>query len=50
MERYLMTRVLQFAEGNQTKASLLLGITRGKVRDRVKQFGISLDKKVTLDD
>lgn len=50
MERYLMTRVLQFAEGNQTKASQLLGITRGKVRDRVKQFGICLDKKVSLDD
>lgn len=50
MERYLMTRVLQFSEGNQTKAAQLLGITRGKVRDRVKQFGISLDKKVSLDD
>lgn len=50
MERYLMTRVLQFVEGNQTKAAQVLGITRGKVRDRVKQFGISLDKKVALDD
>lgn len=50
MERYLMTRVLQFVDGNQTKAAQMLGITRGKVRDRVKQFGISLDKKVAIED
>lgn len=50
MERYLMTRVLQFTEGNQTQAAEILGITRGKIRDRVKQFGISLDKKVSLED
>lgn len=50
MERYLITRVLQFAEGNQTKAAQILGITRGKIRDRVRLFGISLDKTVTLDD
>lgn len=50
MERYLMTRVLQYVDGNQTKAAKALGITRGKVRDRVKQFGISLDKKVSLED
>ena len=50
MELYLITRVLEFTEGNQTKAAELLGITRGKIRNRVKQFGISLDKKVTLQD
>jgi DNA-binding NtrC family response regulator len=50
MEMYLITRVLEFTEGNQTRAAEILGITRGKVRNRVKQFGISLDKKVSLDD
>ncbi|MGB4738598.1 MAG: sigma-54 dependent transcriptional regulator [Fuerstiella sp.] len=50
MERFLMTRVLQHVDGNQTKAAEILGITRGKVRDRVKQFGISLDKRVALED
>ncbi|MEZ6129996.1 MAG: sigma-54 dependent transcriptional regulator [Planctomycetaceae bacterium] len=50
MERYLITRVLQETEGNQTKAAEILGITRGKIRDRVNQFGITLDKKVSLDD
>jgi len=48
MELYLITRVLEFTDGNQTKAAELLGITRGKIRNRVKQFGISLDKKVTV--
>lgn len=50
MERYLITRVLQSADGNQTRAAEILGITRGKIRDRVNQFGISLDKKVSLDE
>ena len=50
MERFLMTRVFQHVDGNQTKAAKILGITRGKVRDRVKQFGISLDKRVALED
>lgn len=50
MERYLLTRVLQYTDGNQTQAAELLGITRGKVRDRVRQFGISLDRKVIIDD
>ncbi|MCR9199904.1 MAG: sigma-54 dependent transcriptional regulator [Planctomycetaceae bacterium] len=48
MERWLFTRVLQHVDGNQSQAARLLGITRGKVRDRVKQFGISLDKQVSL--
>jgi two-component system nitrogen regulation response regulator GlnG len=49
MERYLMTRVLRETRGNQTKTAEILGITRGKVRDRISNFGISLDKNVTLD-
>lgn len=48
MERYLITRVLQFTDGNQSRAAEILGITRGKVRDRIRQFGISMDKKVSL--
>lgn len=50
MERYLITRVLNETGGNQTKAAEILGITRGKIRDRVAQFGISLEKKVSLED
>jgi two-component system nitrogen regulation response regulator GlnG len=49
MERYLFTRILQATGGNQTKTSEILGITRGKVRDRVAAFNISLGKKVTIE-
>lgn len=48
MERYLLTRVLQETSGNQTKASDTLGITRGKVRDRIAAFEINLDKNVVI--
>lgn len=50
MERYLITRVLQATDGNQTKASEILGITRGKIRDRVNLFQISLDTTVSVEE
>jgi len=50
MERFLFTRVLQASDGNQSKAAEILGITRGKVRDRIAVFNIQLDKNVTIDD
>jgi two-component system nitrogen regulation response regulator GlnG len=49
MERYLFTRVLQETQGNQSRAADLLGITRGKVRDRIAAFGIIVDKEVHID-
>lgn len=50
MERFLFTRVLQATDGNQSRASEILGITRGKVRDRIAAFNIQLDKNVTIDE
>ncbi|MDA1232407.1 MAG: sigma-54 dependent transcriptional regulator, partial [Planctomycetota bacterium] len=50
MERYLITRVLQATGGNQTKAAEILGITRGKIRDRVNLFQISLDTTVSVEE
>ncbi len=35
LERYLFRRVLEVSGGNQSKAAGVLGITRGKVRDRI---------------
>ena len=49
MERYLITRVLQETAGNQSKAAEILGITRGKIRDRIATFGISLDTNVEIE-
>lgn len=50
MERYLITRVLQETGGNRSKAAEILGITRGKIRDRIAAFGISVDKSITVED
>ena len=49
MERVLMTRVLAKTEGNQSKAAEILGITRGKVRDRIANYGINIKKSVKMD-
>lgn len=49
VERYLLTRVLQYSGGNQSKAAAILGITRGKVRDRIAAFKISLGNNVTIE-
>jgi len=38
LERFLFRRVLAHTGGNQSKAAMMLGITRGKVRDRIAKF------------
>lgn len=48
MERRLFTKVLEFTAGNQSKAAEILGITRGKVRDRIAAFDIQLDRTVLV--
>jgi len=49
MEKLLLTRVLQHTGGNQTRASEILGITRGKIRDRIQTFGIRFDSNVLVE-
>jgi two-component system nitrogen regulation response regulator GlnG len=49
MERFVLTRVLRETEGNQSRAAEILGITRGKIRDRIAAFGISVGKSVSID-
>lgn len=49
MERFLFTRVLQASDGNQSRAAEILGITRGKVRDRIAAFNIQFDKNITIE-
>lgn len=50
MERQLFIRVLQETGGNQSRAAEILGITRGKVRDRIATFKILLDKTISVED
>lgn len=46
MENYLIQRVLQFHDGNQSRAAETLGITRGSLRNKIKSLGISIEKSV----
>lgn len=48
VERRLFSAVLEHTNGNQSKAAEILGITRGKIRDRIAAFNIQLDSKVTI--
>ncbi|MBI3461790.1 MAG: sigma-54-dependent Fis family transcriptional regulator [Planctomycetes bacterium] len=50
VERYLVTRVLRVAEGNQSKAAKILGITRGSLRNKIRSLGISIDRLVKIED
>jgi len=49
VERYLITRVLQETNGNQSKTAEILGVTRAKIRDRIATFNISMEHKVRMD-
>lgn len=50
MERCLVTRVLRFTAGNQSKAAQILGITRGSLRNKIQSLGISIGQVVQLED
>jgi two-component system nitrogen regulation response regulator GlnG len=46
MERLLLTRVLQHTGGNQLQAARLLGITRGSLRTKIRDLGITIARSV----
>jgi two-component system nitrogen regulation response regulator GlnG len=43
-ERFLLTRVLRHTHGNQLQAARILGVTRGKLRSRLRLLGLSTDR------
>ncbi len=47
VERLLLTRVLQHTGGNQLQAAKILGITRGSLRSKVRDLGITIARTVT---
>lgn len=49
-ERYLLVRVLKMTGGNQSEAARRLGITRGSLRNKIRQRRISLDQLISLDE
>ena len=48
MDRYVVTRVLQHTDGNQSRAAKLLGITRGSLRNKIRTLHISLGTTVSV--
>jgi two-component system nitrogen regulation response regulator GlnG len=47
MEKFLLTRVLQHTGGNQLQAARILGITRGSLRTKLRDLGITIGRTVT---
>ena len=41
VEEPLFRVVLDYAEGNQSRAAVILGINRGTLRKKLRQFGLS---------
>lgn len=48
VERRIFATVLRYTSGNQSKTAEILGITRGKVRDRIAAFEIQLNRTVSV--
>lgn len=40
VERPLLEKVIEYAAGNQTRAAEILGINRGTLRKKLKQYGL----------
>jgi DNA-binding NtrC family response regulator len=49
MEKYVITEVLKETNGNQSQAAEILGITRGKLRDRITSFNIVLKSDIAVE-
>jgi DNA-binding NtrC family response regulator len=48
METILLTHVLRHTNGNQSQAALLLGITRGSLRNKLRQLGILVSSSIAI--
>ncbi|MFK7767292.1 MAG: sigma-54-dependent transcriptional regulator [Mariniblastus sp.] len=48
MERYLLSRILKENQGNQSKTADELGISRGRLRNKIRALGISIEQIVEL--
>lgn len=50
LERYVLTRVLSYTDGNQSQAAKMLGITRGSLRNKIRALGITVGTTITLEE
>ncbi len=49
MERTMLLKVLRHTNGNQSQAAKILNITRGTLRGRIRELGISIRQAVNVD-
>jgi two-component system nitrogen regulation response regulator GlnG len=50
MEKTLLTKVLQHTGGNQVQAAQILGITRGSLRNKLRDLGIAISRTVASEE
>jgi two-component system nitrogen regulation response regulator GlnG len=50
LERALLPRILRHTGGNQLRAARLLGITRGSLRNKLRELGIRIERTVSGDE
>jgi two-component system nitrogen regulation response regulator GlnG len=50
LERLLLGRVLQHTNGNQVQAAKILGITRGSLRNKLRELGITIGRTIESGD
>jgi DNA-binding NtrC family response regulator len=50
IERRMIAMVLKATEGNQSKTADILGISRGKLRDRIATYGIQMDRTISFEE
>lgn len=50
VERRVIARVLMATGGNQSKTAEILGISRGKLRDRILAYGIPMERPLSIGD
>ena len=50
MERQLISQVLAFTAGKQNQAAKILGITRSRLRNKIRSLNISIEKNIWSDD
>ena len=48
MESILLTDVLRYTDGNRSQAAMLLGITRGCLRSKLRQHGIMISSSIVI--
>lgn len=48
LEQILITKVLRHTEGNQSQAAVILNITRGTLRTKIRMLGISIQQSIDI--